>query len=290
MTKKQIEENDFKAYIASSGSSSSGSDDEAIAGPSTSTSKSIAKESRASRRDKLRALLTTGADNDELPEGWGGVHVPKGDMEVTFTAGLSTNSAAANNDEDNETTLERYQRRQKEKKAARKAAKEMRAAKNGPTTKADDGPNNDDATDRHRPANVKEDDFFGDDSDDRAATSNQKRSGKDKANGTSKTRTERSPSPATAAQPSTAEELVLLLAPDTANGSGPKHFDMKEVLRAEKDAKRKGKNKKGKKRAGDDMDAGEKEDGSGFTLDVADSRFAALHEEPEFAIDPSNPQ
>ena len=65
---------------------------------------------------------------------------------------------------------------------------------------------------------------------------------------------------------------------------------MKEVLRAEKLAKSKGKGKRKGKKGKDEEVEGEAEDGRGFTMNVMDDRFAALHEEPEFAIDPSNPQ
>ncbi|KAF8922609.1 hypothetical protein CPB85DRAFT_1427899 [Mucidula mucida] len=62
-----------------------------------------------------------------------------------------------------------------------------------------------------------------------------------------------------------------------------KHFDLKAILKAEKKSKRKGK-KKSKDAAPTD------ETQPDFFIDVADSRFSVLHEDPTFAIDPSNPQ
>lgn len=282
LTRKQIEENDFKAYLASSGSSSGSaseaSDQEASAAAPSGSKSASTKESR---RDKLRALLLSGADNEDLPEGWGGTSAPKGDLEVTFMPGLSSSTPKDDNAE--ETTLERYQRRQKEKKLARKAAQEARASDAKGTKKGMAASGSDD--DVARITSVKGDDFFGDEDNETTTKQSQKAKGKKKRDATS------DPSaPTLPSEPSTAEELALLLAPDQAGGSGPKHFDMKEVLRAEKEAKSKRKNKRKKSKKGEDVPDEDREDGSGFAVDVTDKRFQALHEEPEFAIDPSNPQ
>jgi NUC153 domain len=101
---KEIEDNDFHAYIASSSSSDDGTE---------SMKKSI-------DHNELRALLLGGGSND-LPEGWAGskaVELDKNggdvDMEVTFRPALS-----GGKDED-ETTLGRYQRRMREKRKKRK--------------------------------------------------------------------------------------------------------------------------------------------------------------------------
>ncbi|KAJ2170821.1 pre-rRNA-processing protein esf1 [Coemansia sp. RSA 551] len=69
-------------------------------------------------------------------------------------------------------------------------------------------------------------------------------------------------------------ELELLL--DGAE-SGRKHFDLKEIVKAEKSQGRKG--KRGKKIEVEDD----------FKLNVSDPRFGALFESHNFAIDPNNP-
>jgi hypothetical protein len=102
---KEIEENDFRAYIASSTDSSS--EDE-----TNSTKKTVS-------RDKLRALLLGGGN--DLPEGWAGSktgNIDEGDgddvdMEVTFRPALS-----GEQDED-ETTIKKYQRKMREKRKKR---------------------------------------------------------------------------------------------------------------------------------------------------------------------------
>lgn len=106
LSRSEIEENDFRAFIASSTDSSS--EDE-----TNSTKKAVS-------RDKLRALLLGGGGND-LPEGWAGDKTGDMDgdgndmdMEVTFRPALS-----GGQDED-ETTIKKYQRRMREKRKKRK--------------------------------------------------------------------------------------------------------------------------------------------------------------------------
>jgi hypothetical protein len=74
-------------------------------------------------------------------------------------------------------------------------------------------------------------------------------------------------------------ELELLVG-DSANKSDG--FDMKEIMKREKLATRKGKlGKKAKKLL---------EETDDFEIDTQDPRFSALHESHHFAIDPTNPQ
>ncbi|SJL05442.1 uncharacterized protein ARMOST_08809 [Armillaria ostoyae] len=91
------------------------------------------------------------------------------------------------------------------------------------------------------------------------------------------------PAPPPTKEPISLEELQKLA--DGDNDEGQKHFDIKAVLKAEKKSRRKG--KKGKKAREEDANAETQPD---FALDVKDDRFGVLHEDPNFAIDPSNPQ
>ncbi|KIM63867.1 hypothetical protein SCLCIDRAFT_1213649 [Scleroderma citrinum Foug A] len=109
LTKKEMEEADFKAYIASSESSSeSGEEDDHVHQSSK----------RNTDRDRLRALLLGGNDN-ALPEGWGGIDAEEPgsdvDMQITFTPGISVAK-----DPEDETTLERYQQKMREKRRRKK--------------------------------------------------------------------------------------------------------------------------------------------------------------------------
>ena len=75
------------------------------------------------------------------------------------------------------------------------------------------------------------------------------------------------------------------MADDEANGEGVRHFDMREIEKAEKEARRKGKNKgkKGKK----STEEAAKDD---FKVEAEDPRFKALFDSHEYAIDPTNPR
>ncbi|KAJ3479605.1 hypothetical protein NLI96_g8934 [Meripilus lineatus] len=250
-TRKEIEENDFKAYIASS----SESEEETLSGPS---------KGKASR-DRLRELLLGGND-DALPEGWGNGEDEGGsdvDMEVTFTPGLSTSK-----EDKDETTLEKYQRKAREKKKQRKEERKGRVA------------------DSHQGAKDEQphDDFFGVDSEGEGSEDETvKSSSKGKK---SSGRKSKGSIPASDPEPrhvSTAEELALVASSDNP-AEEPKHFDLKAVLKAEKSKTKKRKDKKKRKTTGGDDEIQED-----FAINVRDDRFKAVHEDSTFAIDPSNP-
>ena len=201
LTRQEVEEADFKAYLASSTSESEAE-----------TDNDPAKEKRrqqAASRDKLRALLV-GAGDDELPEGWGRDGGDKGnvDMEITFTPGLSAREGQ------DETTLEKYQRKMKEKRKKRKEE----VKQNGTEQQADG-----------------KDDFFDVNSEDDSKGDTADRLGKKGMRKNRDISRDTIPRP-----PATPTELALLIAADNPDAE-PKHFNMKSVLKAEKSSKRKGK-------------------------------------------------
>ncbi|THH16819.1 hypothetical protein EW146_g3892 [Bondarzewia mesenterica] len=252
LTRKEIEENDFRAYVASSSGSESESDGDGAKG----------KSKKDMEREKLRALLLGGGGND-LPEGWGGGAFggdDKGDvdMEVTFMPALSGAKT------EDETTLEKYQRKMKEKRKKRK--EELRVNEPGQKSEVDD---------------LAGDKFFGEsgsEGEDESIVQPKKGRKKGKR-GNNEDESEQE-----VRRPSTKEELSLLVDTDHP-GAEPKHFSMKAVLRAEKKKGRKG--KKGKKSK--EGEEGENELQEDFMINVQDERFKALHEDHTFAIDPSNP-
>ncbi|GBE78008.1 hypothetical protein BKA93DRAFT_722539 [Sparassis latifolia] len=254
LSRREIDDNDFKAYIASS---TSGSEDEA------NTIIQKRGEKGPINRDKLRSLLL-GSDVD-MPEGWNtgrGEDDREVDMEITFTPGLSTA-----NDDQEETTLEKYKRKMKEKKKKRK--EEM--AKKGADDHADEKPR-------------VEDDFFAGESDDESVDEDD-----DTEPDVHKAKGKRGKSPNViiashlkepSRHVSTAGELALLASSGNPDGE-PKHFDMKAVIKAEK-----AKGRKKRKKTDAEYENELQED---FTIDVKDERFKAVHEDYAFAIDPSNP-
>ncbi|EAU93178.1 pre-rRNA-processing protein ESF1 [Coprinopsis cinerea okayama7 len=240
LSKQEIEEGDFRAYIASS------SESESEGEPSSS------KKSKKKDREKLRSLLLSG-NNDAMPEGWGDDGGSDVDMEITFTPGLTGKA-----DNGDETTLERYQRKMREKRKKRK--EELKE-------KASSGKGKESAI---------TDDFFEADSDsDSDAAANRSKGSKGKKVQSEEPEDE-------GKREATAEELALLVASDKP-GAEPQHFDFKAVVKAEKTkSKKKRKHQKGKDDKNDEL----QED---FVMDVQDDRFKALHEDHQFAIDPSNP-
>lgn len=276
-----MEEADFRAYIASSSSSEEGSEDEGGDGESKTggrKTKNEGKVAKKAERDRLRMLLLGGND-DELPEGWGNPFDNKAsrgeksrtggedsdvDMEVTFMPGLSETK----NPED-ENTLEKYQRKMKEK---RKRKKEE--GKTGVEVD-DDGK----STKKKTSQSGFDDEFFGLESDGQH---------EDEEEGSPNQSKKTSMKPRRPSESSKAE-LALLAASDNPHGE-PAHFDMKAVLKAEKQGKSKKSRHKSKKRDGNDVDDGPGETQNDFVIDVKDDRFAAIHEDHQFAIDPTNPQ
>lgn len=251
LTRKEIDEADFKAYLANT-SSESGDDEPEQA------SNSHKKDEKTSR-DKLRALLLGGND-EAMPEGWGEDVGADGDvdMEVTFTPGLTDKKG-----QDDETTLEKYQRKIREKKKRRKGDVK------DPSSKNDE--------------NVR-DDFFDVDSEDVVEVKSDAQSKTDRRQRKGVAGRHEKGDAETSNREVTAEELALLVASDNPN-TEPRHFNLKSVIKAEKKKGRKG--NKGKKGKEDQEDQEIQED---FVINVKDDRFRALHEDHQFAIDPSNPQ
>ncbi|KAJ1764689.1 pre-rRNA-processing protein esf1 [Coemansia sp. RSA 2526] len=241
-TQEEIDNMDFGNLLASS-SDDEESDDEA-------------------NLVQKRALLLAKHDSDDESD-------RVGDMEITFTPGLSKSAKQSiDSDDDNaksqgdETTIERFRRLKKEKREKWKASK--KDAKQS-------GHDSDNlVSDNELDPSVAGDSFFTY-GDDQMPSKPLKSTGKNKK-GPRETKAERMQRHET--ETKERAELELLL--DGAE-SGRKHFDLKEIVKAEKSQGRKG--KRGKKIEVEDD----------FKLNVSDPRFGALFESHNFAIDPNNP-
>ncbi|KAK2807476.1 pre-rRNA-processing protein esf1 [Onygenales sp. PD_10] len=276
--RKEIDENDLKAYLGSDSSDDEDDEDGGVevvdstnpdeGGP---TPAKLSKKDAA--RERMRALL--GLSDKPAPKSKS--KGPVGDMEITFSAGLSSGPSKGdvfqNEPEKDETTAEKYIRKEKERKARRKA--KMLAARNGETL-PEDGDEGDKSASKEEKEDLGFDDpFFTAPEHDAAATAALRKEEK------LKKRLEREADEAATA--TKRAELELLMVDDKT--SNVKHFDMKEIEKAEKRARKAGKGKKGKKAA--DAEPVQQDD---FKMDVQDSRFQRLWENHEFAIDPSNPR
>lgn len=276
-SRAELDENDLQAYI---GSDSSDND-------SVSSRKSVSNadrklNKREAERQKMRAAL--GLAEASASRSKKSKDEPVGDMQITFSSGLNASKSSKgvfeNEPQDEESTRQRYIRKEKERKQRRK---EKAKATRGEGEAGDDHSGSEQeavpadngvAADEEDPFN---DPFFNDPS---TAAANEKAARKaDKE----KKRAERDAEDAAAA--SRRAELELLMADDEANGEGVRHFDMREIEKAEKEARRKGKNK-GKKSKKSAVDA-VKDD---FKVEAEDPRFKALFDSHEYAIDPTNPR
>jgi hypothetical protein len=163
------------------------------------------------------------------------------DMQITFTPGLASPVGQ------HETTIEQYRRQLKGKKKGKKDEARKHRGETG--------------------ASEIEDEFFG--SDDKG--NEQKNDRRQKPKGTQQSLSKHTET--------SAEELALLVAPD--DHRGREHFDMRSVLKAEKQSRLR-KSKRPKDQYQDSQ--------TDFSIDVNDNRFRVIHEDSNFAIDPTSPQ
>jgi hypothetical protein len=259
-SRAEIGENDLRAYL---GSDSSDNDEEPEADTSQLSKKEIA-------RQKMRAALGLADEPTKSSKKTAG---PVGDMEITFTAGLSSKekgSVFENEPIKEETTAEAYIRKEKERKARRKEkAKSKR-----------EGRDPEDEVEETAPA---EKDDLGFDDPFFAADEVVKQKASKAIRKEERLRKREAKAAEAAAKASQRAELELLMEDNSTEANAHlSHFDINEIARAEK-AKRKG--KKGKVESG--KRGGLQED---FEMDVGDERFSRLFESHEFAIDPSNPK
>ncbi|KAJ9644603.1 pre-rRNA-processing protein esf1 [Coniosporium tulheliwenetii] len=285
-SRAEIDENDLKAYVGSDSSDDEEVDEEEEK-EDAANGFSIGLKGKKDKAAALRALLGLSGSEPKKTKKTK-ESAPVGDMQITFSSGLSTNAQKASVFENepirDETTVEAYIRKEKERKARRKerakAGKDdavvdgPAAAQNTADTKAAQDEDN---------ADPFADPFF----DDPAETSRKAARDARKAD---KARKREQRDAEAAASVKQRADLELLLADD----EKMRHFDMNEIAKAEKEKKRRGKKgrkpKAGEGAADGDAEVGEGAGAEGFRLDTQDPRFARLFESHEFAIDPTNPK
>jgi hypothetical protein len=204
---------------------------------------------------------------------------PVGDMEITFTAGLSSKGKGEvfeNEPIVEETTAEKYIRKERERKARRK--EKAKAIREGQDPEAE----KQNSVEPEKEGDLGFDDpFFATDEavKEKAAKLARKEERKKKREAKAEEAEEKA---------SNRAKLELLMQDNTTK-SAPHldHFDINEIARAEKQATKKGKKSKKAKEVEDGKRGGLQES---FEMDVQDPRFAKVFESHEFAIDPSNPK
>jgi hypothetical protein len=286
-SRAEIGENDLRAYL---GSDSSEDEDDETNPEETTDAPKLTKKELA--RQKMRAAL--GLPDEPTSTSKADKSRPVGDMEITFTAGLSSKAKGGvfeNEPIKEETTAEAYIRKEKERKTRRR--EKAKALREGRDPAAD-----------HESATAKDispppqeqptfdDPFFT--TDEAAQAKVAKTLHKEERR---KKREAKAAEAATLA--SQRAELELLMADNSTIAPSDRldHFDINEIARAEKEAQKKSKKRQRSRKGKGDIathgDEGEGKRGglqSGFKMDVADPRFAAVFERHEFAIDPSNPR
>ena len=281
-SRAEIEENDLRAYLASDteDEGEDESDDEDAAPEGEEEQPKLSKKELA--RKKMREALGLSEEPTKSSK-----HGPVGGMEITFTPALSE-TKPKKKDPEEETTIEKYARKEKERKDKKR---EMRKAKR-------EGRDVDESDSEA----VVEDDAGaaqGDDADDL---------GFDdpffnldapvKASKTSIRKEERrkkreAREAAEAASSAQKAQLSKVMAEDADENQADHldHFDMNDIMKAEKQQRKKGqgKGKARAKKAAEAAAAGGKLQ-QDFSMNVKDDRFKAVFDNHEFAIDPSNPK
>ncbi|GAA6038371.1 hypothetical protein JCM8097_007615 [Rhodosporidiobolus ruineniae] len=313
----QIKEADIDQYLASSSDEEEGGaaaeeqeeeQDDFFEAPAEDAKPKKGK--KESKRDRMRALLGLGgddADEDGAEVSWdGGKKSSKGGdagMQITFAPALSERSAKQLDlagEERMETSLERYKRKEKERKERKMAERKARAEGrlSGSEDEGAAAPVQNGGDDLGF-----DDDFFADDGEDPFAAydggagmdSGDEIGGPSKKQQQKQAKKDKRAQREAQAEADAKEqaELALLVGSDDedvlgADGEGGRHFDMRQILKAEKNKGKKAPKArgKGKKGAAKEVEAVKDE----FKIDVQDDRFKSLHEDFDYAIDPSNPR
>lgn len=314
---RDLDDVDLAAYIGSDSEDEAANSEEEEEDDATTANGTSRKETERQKMRSLLGLAAEPAPSSKSKKDRG----PVGNVEITFSAGLTSNnnkntddpsknrSVFENSPEPEETTIEKYVRKEKERKARRREkARATREGRTLPDDASDDAASNDDENDDGGPrvvtagdgeADADDDDlgfndpFFTDPSD--PATAKAAASEKKKIRKEERLQKRREREAEEAASAKQRRELELLMADDAAGeGDGDKkgpvrHFDMREVEKAEKRARKEAK-RNGKKKDGNGQAQGLGQDDA-FKMDTEDPRFAGrLFGNHEFAIDPSNPR
>jgi hypothetical protein len=270
-SRAEIDENDLQAYVGSESS-----DAESVASRKSAAEDRKLKKKEA-QRTKMRAAFGLADEPTKSKSKKSGEKDDAvGDMQITFTSGLSGKEGKSifeNEPQDEESTRDRYIRKEKERNKKRK--ENMKAARTGEKASEDQQSQDNHEGEEGRADLGFDDPFFTDPAIGAAAEKKAKKAEKQKKRNQQAAQEEETAS--------RRAELELLMAEDKADNV--RHFDMREIEKAEKEARRKGKSKKPKKKTGEG-DAVQ----DGFQIDSQDPRFKALFDSHEYAIDPTNPR
>ncbi|KAK5991323.1 Pre-rRNA-processing protein ESF1 [Cladobotryum mycophilum] len=261
-SRAEINEEDLKAYLAGDTSDSEEGEEEGDDRAADDEPKLSKKELA---RKKMREALGLAAEPVKKSK-----DAPVGEMEVTFTPALTDSKSKKEDIE--ETTIEKYARKERERKEKKRlAAKAKREELEVAETEDEEAPDSDDGDD------LGFNDPFFTTEDPTPSTSKTSIRKEDR-------RKKREAKEAASARD--AEEkahLTAIMSQDQTENQAEhlSHFDMNDIIRAEKQKSKKKKHQK-------DLKSGNLQED--FEMDVKDERFKAVFDSHEFAIDPSNPR
>lgn len=296
-SRADIDENDLKAYLGSDSSEDEAPEPLVVDATSATavngddmdfqTSKAPQLSNKEAARQKMRALLGLQSEPVSSKKSKAEKNAPVGDLQVTFSSGLSSEpnkgSVFENEPERDETTVERYVRKEKERKARRKEKSKHKTDANHETVDQVDGiPASADQPDAEDPTIQNlgfSDPFFTSPSTDQATTTAQRKAEKRQK------REERAADEAASA--AKRAELELLMIDDKTNARDMNHFDINEIAKAEKASM---KNKSKKRLSEREKEALAIKEKDAFEMNVGDERFKDVFQRSDFAIDPSHPR
>lgn len=274
-SRNDINENDLRAYLASDSEDSDAApeaDDENDEEQQQDGPKLSKKE--LARKKMREALGLTEGSSAKTAK-----NAPVGDMEITFTSALSE-SKTKDDDNEEETTIEKYKRKERERKEKKREISRVKRGEE-PADKEEDG--------QTATFGAGEDDLGFNDpfftTEDPSATTTKSSIRKEERR---KKRDARVAEEEEAAKER--EHLSKVMAEDSNEKTDHlDHFNMAEIIRAEKLRGKKGKAAKSKKNK-DKLEQAQGMLQDDFEMDVDDDRFKAVFDSHEFAIDPSNPK
>jgi len=273
----EIEEMDLKAYIGSDSSSDEDEEEEEELNGNAEAAETMSMVSKRSKADKAAEMRAKLGLSDVPTKRKSKEDKPVGDMQITFSSGISNNQkVSVFENEPEETTVEKYVRKEKERKAKRKD--KLKAEREGKTIEEVQA---EAAQEDGNAEAAAEDDGFNDPFfDDPVAAAKDQRK---KAKAAEKARQRAEEAANSEKKAEEAKQLELLMLDEQDPSGKVRHFDMKDIVKAEKDKKKRKQKKKGKKGEQSVVE-------DSFKVDTNDPRFAQLFDSHEFAIDPTNPR
>ena len=291
-SRADIDENDLKAYIGSDSSDDEMPETAIVDATSVDQTQEntieLAKSSvvpaslkKDTERQRMRALLGLDLNPVSKAVTEKSSNGPVGDMQITFSSGLlgvNEESVFENEPERDETTVEKYVRKEKERRNRRK--EKMKSSRNSGNTKiaVNEGMDKARLIEPVATGLGFSDPFFTAPSTTHTSAKAQKRAERRVDRATAST-----------ADVEQREKLEALVRDENTTGSGRvHHFDTTLLAKGEKLAAKKGIKNKRHRMSQTQKEALEARAQDDFQIDTKDTRFSAIFEKSEYAIDPSH--